>query len=223
MDVVRLYLGTIDGPLGRDTPIHGYAIKHPKGVVLVDTGMGTPPRGFNAEWKLVLRTVADALADHDLSPADVAYVVQTHLHSDHCGENVVFRGVPVILQASELGRARREQEHMLERFDHRGARFELLEGDAEVLPGVHALHTPGHTCGHQSVLIDGAAPQLIVGDAAYTVDIWEHPDAISDEARERQIQGDVDDWRRSLERLRGLTGGVDCLHFCHDAHVLRRS
>ena len=98
MEIVRLYLGCIDGPLGPGTPFHGYAIKHPKGVVLVDTGWGGPTDRVPNEWRIVPRAVADALADHDLSPVDVAYVISTHLHQDHYGQNVVFRDVPFIVQ-----------------------------------------------------------------------------------------------------------------------------
>ena len=37
--------------------------------------------------------------------------------------------------------------------DFPGARYELLDGAAELLPGVHVLATPGHTAGHQSLAV----------------------------------------------------------------------
>lgn len=222
MEVLRLYLGSVDGPLGPGTPFHGFAIKHPQGVVLVDTGMGTPPQGFNPEWRLVLRSVADALADHDLHPSDVTHVVNTHLNSDHCGENVVFKTRPFILQREELERGRREETKLLERFDFLGARFELLEGDAEILPGIHAIFTPGHTSGHQSILVEGETRQLIVGDAAYSADIWARPESMDEShpAWKLQVHMPLETWRASLERLRGLD--ADRLHFCHDSKILTR-
>jgi N-acyl homoserine lactone hydrolase len=220
IEVVRLYLGSVDGPLGPGTPFHGFAIKHPQGVVLVDTGMGTPPQGFNPEWKLVLRSVADALADHDLSPADVKFVVNTHLNSDHCGENIVFKHTPFILQREELERGRREEQRILDRFDFVGAKFELLDGDAEILPGLHAIFTPGHTSGHQSVLIEGESRQLIVGDAAYTADIWDRPETMTEEhpAWKLQVHTPLDVWQASLEKLASLK--ADRMHFCHDPRIL---
>jgi N-acyl homoserine lactone hydrolase len=222
-EVIRLYFGSVDGPLGDNTPLHGYAIKHPKGVVLVDTGMGNLPDGYPPELKFVLRTAADALGDHGLHPSDVQYVINTHLHGDHCGQNIIFKHTPVIVQAVELERARRENRDLLERFDYAGARFELLDGDTEVLPGVHAITTPGHTVGHQSVVIDGDVPQVIVGDAAYTIDLWERPESLeelSERAQGMQIRGDYNDWRASLEKLRAYQPNVRRLHFCHDHRVL---
>ncbi len=52
----------------------------------------------------------------------------------------------------------------------RGARFELLDGDAEILPGLSVIATPGHTAGHQCVVAAaGDGPlDLLIGDAAYT-------------------------------------------------------
>jgi N-acyl homoserine lactone hydrolase len=219
IQLLRLYYGSIDGPVG-NLPIHGYAIKHPKGVILVDTGMGRAPEPWPREWKLTLRAAADALADHDLSPVDVSYVLHTHLHTDHCGENIVFKHTPVLVQRTELERARREHPHLADRFDYVGAKFELLDGDVEVLPGVKTIFTPGHTSGHQSVLIGTESPELIIGDAAYTLDIWERPDELEGPARERQIQGDANDWRGSLELLRRLQPDVGRLHFCHDPRIL---
>ena len=90
-----------------------------------------------------------------------------------------------------------------------------------MLPGIHALATPGHTDGHQSVLIDdGGTRELIVGDAAYTHDIWLAPDAMGPEhpAWGIQVQGDVDQWHASIARLRGC--GAERHHFCHDPVVL---
>jgi len=50
------------------------------------------------------------------------------------------------------------------------ASFELLDGDAEIRPGLSVITTPGHTSGHQSVLVaaEDGGPDLLIGDAAYT-------------------------------------------------------
>ena len=103
MEIVRLHLGKI-GAL-KDIPVHGFVIKHPRaGAILVDTGMGSSADRIK-EWRIVNRGVAEALAEHDLSPADVKIVVNSHLHFDHCGQNAVFRHAPFYIQRSELERA----------------------------------------------------------------------------------------------------------------------
>src|ERR1700693_3693053 len=146
MEIVRLHLAQIGA--FNNMPVHGFVIKHPRaGAILVDTGVGWPTE-LVKEWKVVNRNVADALAEHDLSPADVRIVINTHLHFDHCGQNAVFKHAPFYVQRSELERARLEESVTSQWFDFAGARFELVDGDAEVAEGVRLLVTPGHTVGH---------------------------------------------------------------------------
>src|SRR6202023_3847286 len=81
------------------------------------------------------------------------------------------------VQRSELARARGEKSAVAEWFDFAGARFELIDGDAQIAEGVRVVATPGHTVGHQSVIVDtpdGGA--MMIGDAAYTSDIYRHVD-----------------------------------------------
>src|SRR5258706_11320293 len=179
MEIVRLHLSVIHAL--NNIPVHGFVIKHPSvRAILVGNGVGYP-EDLVKEWKVVNRHVADALAEHDLSPADVRIVVNTHLHFDHCGQNAVFRHAPFYVQRTELERARREAPWLTDWFDFAGARFELMDGDAEVLPGVRVIATPGHTIGHQSVGIDGDGEELLIRDAAYTPAIYGNPDAATDE------------------------------------------
>ncbi|HEY6379644.1 MAG TPA: MBL fold metallo-hydrolase, partial [Candidatus Dormibacteraeota bacterium] len=130
MEILRLNLGRLT--MQRlEVPVHGFAITHPNGVILVDTGIGGPEREL-CDWRVVSRSMADALADHDLSPSDVRLVVNTHLHFDHCGWNAVFRHASFWVQRRELERARRESPELADWFDFAGARFELLDGDTDV-------------------------------------------------------------------------------------------
>ncbi|HXC75942.1 MAG TPA: N-acyl homoserine lactonase family protein [Candidatus Acidoferrum sp.] len=199
-------------------PVHGFVIKHPRaGAILVDTGVGWPTE-LVKEWKVVNRHAAEALAEHDLSPADVRIVINTHLHFDHCGQNAVFKHAPFYVQRSELERARRAKSVPSEWFDFAGARFELLDGDAEVADGVRVLATPGHTVGHQSVLVDtpdGGA--VMIGDAAYTTEIFQDR-AVADLSRWSSQYDDHDAWSESLGRLHDVQ--AHSVHFCHDTRVV---
>src|SRR5260370_7475090 len=99
------------------TPVHGFVIKPPRaGAILVDPGVGWP-FDMLKEWKIVNRHAADALAEHDLSPADVRIVINTHLHFDHCGQNAVFKHAPFYVQRPELDRARTQQSLPSHSFD----------------------------------------------------------------------------------------------------------
>src|ERR1700730_2819704 len=216
MEIVRLHLAKIGA--FNDMPVHGFVIKHPTaGAILVDTGVGWPTE-LVEEWRVVNRHAADALAEHDLSPADVRIVINTHLHFDHCGQNAVFKHAPFYIQRSELERARREKSFNSEWFDYAGARYELLDGDAQIADGVRVVATPGHTVGHQSVLVDTPDGGVVmIGDAAYTSDIYREADE-ADLSRWDGQYSDRDAWSKSLHRLHDMH--PHAVHFCHDTRVV---
>jgi N-acyl homoserine lactone hydrolase len=226
-----LYFGSIRGFLPMpNTPFHGYAILRDQGVVLVDTGFGPTlgDPGLFGEvdaggtlWPWVRRPTAEALADHGLRLDEVTHVINTHL-GDHSGENLLFPNAIFFVQRSEVEHTRRSKPH-LETWDFPGARLELLEDeDAEVLPGIHCVFTPGHTPGHQSVLVNGGRSTLIVGDAIYTAEIWAAPETMTEEhpAWFSQVAAGYDAWRASADKLHALD--ADVVHFAHDAVVLER-
>jgi N-acyl homoserine lactone hydrolase len=217
MEIVRLHLARIDS--FNEIPVHGFVIKHPRaGAILVDTGVGFHDQLIK-EWKVVNRHAADALAEHHLSPADVHIVINTHLHFDHCGQNTVFKHAPFYIQRAELERARKN-EPVTEWFDFAGATFELVDGDAEIAEGVRVVATPGHTVGHQSVLVDmGGGHAMMIGDAAYTSEIYEAGDE-ADLERWNGQYADRASWSDSLRRLREMQ--PESVHFCHDTRVLSR-
>ena len=215
LEIVRLHLAQIE--TFNNIPVHGFVIKHPRaGAILVDTGVGWSDELIK-EWKVVNRYAADALAEHDLSPADVRIVINSHLHFDHCGQNAVFKHAPFYIQRSEVERARKERS-TVEWFDFAGARFELIDGDAEIAEGVRVVATPGHTVGHQSVLVDtpdGGA--VMIGDAAYTSQIYNEVDKADLTSWPGQ-HSDERAWSQSLKKLHALK--PQAVHFCHDTRVV---
>ncbi|HEY7145942.1 MAG TPA: N-acyl homoserine lactonase family protein [Streptosporangiaceae bacterium] len=217
LQVKRLHLARLRGPDGRgEWPVHGFVVTHPGGAVLVDTGAGGPDEVL-ADWRVVNRSVADALAEIDMTPGDIGLVINTHLHFDHCGQNAVFRHAACHVQRTELSRAERESPELCQWFDFMNARFELLDGDTQVLPGLSVIATPGHTSGHQSVLVEGAGggADLLIGDAAYTPRQLAGPPAA--ELPPGQAS-DPDAWRQSVGRIRSVPGAR--VHFCHHTAVV---
>jgi N-acyl homoserine lactone hydrolase len=88
-------------------------------------------------------------------PREVVCVINTHLHFDHCGGNRLFPGVPIHVQARELVDARSVVDYTVREWvDFEGATCVEHRGEAEVLPGLRLLPTPGHSIGHQAVLVD---------------------------------------------------------------------
>jgi N-acyl homoserine lactone hydrolase len=216
LEIKRLHLASLRGPAGGEWPVHGFVVTHPGGAVLVDTGVGGPQRLLN-DWRVVNRSAADALAGLDMTPGDIGLVINTHLHFDHCGQNALFKHAACYVQRAELDRAKRESPDLYDWFDFMNARFELLDGDAEVLPGLAVITTPGHTAGHQSVVVqsgDGAS-DLLIGDAAYTPRQYSAPDRGSLPPGQAS---DLAAWRDSVRRIRSMSPGR--VHFCHHTDVI---
>ena len=67
LEIKRLHLASLRGVDGREWPVHGFVVTHPGGAVLVDTGVGGPEEVLN-DWRVVNRSVADALAGLGLAP-----------------------------------------------------------------------------------------------------------------------------------------------------------
>jgi N-acyl homoserine lactone hydrolase len=210
--IVRLHLGKLWLPyLEMEIPVHGFLIKHPDGAGLVDTGYGTDV-GLIKEFRAVMVPIVDALRRHDVEPADIQWVINSHLHFDHCGQNAVFPHAPVYVQRQEHARIREHDYTIAEWLDYAGARYELLDGGAEIRPGVRVITTPGHTPGHQSIAIDTTAgPALVVGDAAWNVEQFEGADPPP------HAMEDVPTYHVSLGRLRALQPAA--VHFCHDRRI----
>ncbi len=136
----------------RIRPCFGYLICHPDGVVVFDTGIGSHP-DVDAYYQPRRRSLADALASGGISVADVSHVVNCHLHFDHCGGNPELAGRPIFTQRVELEAARSPDYTLFELVDAPGLSYELLEGEFEILKNVFVVPTPGHTEGHQSVVV----------------------------------------------------------------------
>jgi N-acyl homoserine lactone hydrolase len=135
----------------RVEPCLGYLLDHPQGTLLFDTGMGSHP-DVDAHYRPRRIELAEALAAIGARVPDIRLVANCHLHFDHCGGNPALGETPVFVQATELGTARHTEDYTLpELID--GSRFEPVSGQAEILPGVFLVPTPGHTEGHQSLVV----------------------------------------------------------------------
>ncbi len=149
-------------------------VEYDDGLVLVDTGIGDKDDAKFREIYGVETLGADggllliaALAELGHTPADIRWVVNTHLHFDHAGGNTRrtpagevlarFPRARYVVQRGELEFARHTNERTAGSYlpaNFTGIDFQLVEGEAEVLPGIRCLPTPGHVPFHQSLLIE---------------------------------------------------------------------
>ena len=112
------------------------------------------------------------LAELGLAPTDLELVVNTHFHFDHAGGNGLFAGVPIAAQEEEF-LAARVPETYLPVWDAPDLQFRSERGDWSPLPEIEMIWTPGHTPGHQSMLVRlDPQPWLFTFDAVYTEEHW---------------------------------------------------
>ena len=213
--ILRLDLGHLWLPgLKFTIPVHGFLIKHPGGAGIVDTGYGSNTELIK-DYRAVNAPVAEALRRHDVDPSDIRWIINSHLHFDHSGQNAVFPQAPVYVQRAEYERRNDPHYTVVEWLNYAGARWELLDGEREIGSGVRVLTTPGHTPGHQSIEVDTTAgPALLTGDACWTVKMFEG------EAPRPGMMEDVPAFVRSLDKIRQLKPAS--LHFCHDNRTWHR-
>jgi glyoxylase-like metal-dependent hydrolase (beta-lactamase superfamily II) len=128
--------------------------------VLVDTGIGPQPRSF-------LPDIEAHLLD-TLAPEEVDVVVQTHLHIDHVGWTGAFPNARYVVHEHEWAyfmseESLAERPHLREKVLPLADRFERINGETEVAPGICVEPAPGHTPGHMIVRTEGVA---VIGDLA---------------------------------------------------------
>ena len=148
--------------------------------VLVDTGMGDRWSEKEVRMYRIDRstTLLGGLRAHGLGPEDIDVVVNTHLHFDHAGGNTRREGdrvVPTfpraryVVQRGEWEDARHPHERSRASYREddlvpvaEAGQLDLIDGEAEVAPGVRAVPVGGHTTHHQMVVVQGGGETLAV-------------------------------------------------------------
>ena len=141
--------------------------------VLVETGAGEK---WDAKGRDIYAIegpprLLDQLAQRGVGPEQVDFVINTHLHFDHCGWNTrivndrpvpTFRNATYVVQKGELDHAKNPTER--DRASYMGPNFlpieeagqwRLVEGEQQILPGIRVAPAPGHNADMQCVILEG--------------------------------------------------------------------
>jgi N-acyl homoserine lactone hydrolase len=196
----RLFNTIVDSEWTEPLPIYAFAIEHPEGVIVVDTGEDAraSERGYFARWHPGVRAfrewveprqeIGPQLERLGIQPRDVRWVVMTHLHTDHAGGLHHFPDNEILVTRAELefasglrGRLRGyvANKHWPSWF--RPTALELEPQPFGPFPeslrltkrgDVTLVPIPGHTPGQVGVLVeDGDHTVFLAGDASYTQEL----------------------------------------------------
>jgi len=220
--------GFLEGEAGSLTvPVPVYLIVHEQGKVLFDTGMNLAIRQEKArllgpaaaDWEIDFPPAAEIvaqLAGLGIAPGDIRYVVNSHLHFDHCGGNAQFPDATLVVHAKEWRAAQRPALHAAGiynplDFDHM-TRVQQLDDELDLFGdgSVVVFPTPGHTPGHQSLRVTlESGTVVLAADCCYlkqTLDASHLP----------KNAYNKDQMRASLDLLRQHQSGGARIFFGHD-------
>lgn len=155
------------GTVPRAEAVFAYVVRRAEGVLLFDTGIASADPETEAHYRPRRRPLREALSAAGHDSADVASIVNCHLHFDHCGGNPQFPRIPIIVQSAEIAAARAGQYTYEELLDFDGARYEEADGEFELWPDVWVIPTPGHSPGHQSLVVREPDGTVILAGQAH--------------------------------------------------------
>lgn len=178
-----IFVSAVD--MGRmiKAPVYSILLLTSEGPILIDTGLNPdgvkePEKAWGARAKLIPPQVTAAddvrkrLGEVGLKVTDIKMLIMTHLHWDHTGCLRFFRHCPIVVQREEHRFAFNPDPYLASPYmaNHldAGLDYQFVDGDCEVAPGVSLIKTPGHTPGHQSVVVrtDSGQSHVFTGDAA---------------------------------------------------------
>jgi N-acyl homoserine lactone hydrolase len=145
-----------------------YLVRHPDATLLFDTGFPfDEPTSVNEDDDPIPtfpRPLEALVAAAGSSIDALDMVANCHLHIDHAGGNFRLPGtLPIYTQRIELDEARAEEEPLVrDALAIDQLAYRPVDGEQELLPGLRVIPTPGHTAGHQSLVIDTDAGTVVL-------------------------------------------------------------
>jgi N-acyl homoserine lactone hydrolase len=197
-------------------PVYGFCVLHPDGPILVDTGVGFGNEFIDELYRPERAVLAEVLNRAGIELASIVAVVNSHLHFDHCGQNPVLFDGPAefFAQEAEFERVRRDRYYTDAAWalapEHQRR---IVRGDQFIADGIRLIATPGHTRGHQSVLIEGGGRRVVIGAQL----VWHSDEFQSEVASAANVDPDHDLQVAavdSIRRIKALKPETVCFSHC---------
>ena len=167
-------------------PIYCWYIEGGDKKILVDTGELRPIQSADREANIggKIYTFEEGLAKWGLTPADIDLVIHTHLHADHCENDYKCENAVFHVHKEELATI-----HNCHPLDYRyvedyiyeieqNKQIRIVSRDCEIVPGISVMHTPAHTPGGLTVLIDTEQGRAAITGFCVIRENFEPPTAI---------------------------------------------
>lgn len=209
-------------------PIPSYLIEHPKGLALYDSGMHpqcqTAPAARVGERLAGIfkfeyapgEEVSAKLEAMDRDPGRIDYLINSHLHFDHAGGNELIPNASLVVQRAEFEVGRDAEQAQRYGFNpsevNAGHPVIAPDGEYDVFGdgSVVCLPTPGHTPGHQSLLVRLEGGDVVLaGDSCYFCRTLR-------ERRLPRFAHDREQMYASLDKLAALEASGARIFFGHD-------
>jgi len=156
--------------------LNSLLVRDGRQTVLIETGIGPKltekQRSIHNHQARLMKSFEEV----GIAPDEVDIVINTHLHFDHCGWNTHYRDGKAVatfprakyfVQRGEVEHAHEQHErdrvsYMTDNYDPliASGQMELLEGDAEIVPGISVKLYPGHTQNLQAVIVRSGGATL---------------------------------------------------------------
>ncbi len=149
-------------------PIYSWYLEGGDQKVVVDTGEMSPIITEHRESQIggKIYTIEDGLAKYGIRPEDIDIVIHTHLHFDHCQNDYKFKKALFYAHEFELEHLHNphplDYRYLIDYLEDVVEKIIPVKGGEELVPGIQLIHTPAHTAGGLSVVVQTEAGRAII-------------------------------------------------------------
>lgn len=196
-------------------PVYGFCVLHPDGPILVDTGVGFGNEFIDEVYRPERAVLAEVLDRSGIELASIVAVVNSHLHFDHCGQNpALFEGpTEFFAQSAEIEQVHRDRYYTDATWalapEHQR---HVVRGDESIADGITLIETPGHTRGHQSVVVEGGGRRVVIGAQL----VWHSDEFRTEIASAANVEPDRDLQVAAVDSIRRIKAlKPEVVYFSH--------
>lgn len=209
-------------------PIYAWYLEGGTHKILVDTGELKPLITEHRQKAIggKIYTIEEGLGRWGLTPKDIDIVIHTHLHSDHCENDYKFENAVFYVHELELAHLHnphpldyRYFAEYLEDIEKRG-QIKTINADQEILPGIRLVHSPAHTAGGLSVVVDTVKGKAVITGCCTTMENYYPPASITGKEMEVIPPGTLIDAYQAYDTLLKLKYMADILLPIHDSQFV---